>query len=255
MKKSDLIEKIKRRLGYPIVKIELDDMQITDHIDYARTKFIKWAVGQATQEYYFTQMLIGGQEDYDMPSGTISIIGYDISSTGGINTLFTMENYLYNAGMFNSVINGDSGYNLVSYHIARDFLDTIKRYTVDAYNFRYNQFTNILTINPVPPTGSSLTVSGVTYDSPGFILIRSYKTVGENADLYENLWVQDYVTALCKKTLGMIRRKFANFTSIGNTGIALDGDSLMSEADTAIEKLEEELRLEETFEGGEILIG
>jgi hypothetical protein len=62
--KQQLAQKIKRRLGWPMIKVEIDNTQIYDAIDYARDKFIKWAVGQATNEVFFTLALSGGQTIY-----------------------------------------------------------------------------------------------------------------------------------------------------------------------------------------------
>ncbi|MFW6046449.1 MAG: hypothetical protein ACOCP4_01515 [Candidatus Woesearchaeota archaeon] len=61
--------------------------------------------------------------------------------------------------------------------------------------------------------------------------------------------------ACAKETLGMIRRKFENFSSIGNEGINLDGESLISEGKEEKEKLEERLRNEEPHMGMPIIIG
>jgi hypothetical protein len=205
-------------------------------------------------------MLSAGQADYELPSGVTEVIGYDTRAAGSIHTLFTIENFLYNQGMYDQVLMRSSGsgqgYSLISYHIARDFLETVKRYIVDAYNFKYHKYTNILTISPTPPSGGQLTINGVVENTPGFILIRSYMVEGTDADIYSELWVLDYVTALCKVSLGRIRSKFANFTSVGsNTGLALDGDALLSEGQAELEKLGEELRNEQTHDGWGITIG
>jgi hypothetical protein len=257
-KKSDLIERIKRRLGYPTVKVELDVATIADHIDYARQRWIKWAVGNATQEFYFTVMLSAGQTMYPCPSNTTEIIGYSSETAGTIHTLFTMENYLYNQGMYDQLLmrGASSGYTLISYHIARDFLDTVKRYVVDAYSYIYHPYTNMIEIQPPPPSGGSIQMDDqLIYNTPGFILIRGYKAEGTEDDVYSSMWIVDFATAMCKLTLGRIRAKFASFTSIGNTGLALDGDQLISEGTADIEKLEEQLRMEEPHEGGWIIIG
>ena len=257
IKKSDLVERIKRNLGYPLVKIELDAAQINDAIDYTRARFIRWAAGQATQEYYFTLMLSAGVTMYDLPGRVVEVLGYNIASTGSIHTLFTIDNYLYNQGMYDMMFmrGGGSGYTLISYHIARDFLDTVRRYTVDAYNFKYHRYTNQLEIQPPPPSGGTVYVTGAGYSSPGYVLVRSYQIEGLDTDIYETMWVQDYATAYCKRTLGRIRSKFANFSGIGQTGISLDGDALISEATAEMEKLDEQLRLEESWEGYPIEIG
>jgi len=267
MTKKALAEKIKRRLGFPMVKVELDNSQIYDAIDYTRQKFIKWAVGQATQETYFTLMLSAGANIYDLPLGVVDVIGYGYSGiSSGINTLFTIENYLYNQGLYESLWNThNQGYSIVSYHIARDFLETVRKYTPDKYNYKYHPYTNQLEIHPAPPSGNSLVLQEGTFDSPGFILLRTYMIEGssiegwEAGDTDESFygldWIYDYATAECKILLGMIRRKFQNFASLGNTGVALDGDTLVTEGKEEKDRLEETLRLEENWTGYEIMIG
>lgn len=265
--KKALAEKIKRKFGFPVVKVELDNAQIYDAIDYSRQKFIKWAVGQATHEVYFTQLLSAGQNFYDMPLGITDIVGY--GSTGissGINTLFTMENYLYSQGYFDALWNtSNQGYTIVSYHIARDFLETVRKYTPDKYNWKYHPYSNQIEIHPAPLSGSSLVLQEGTVDSPGFILLRGYMIEGSSSDgwtagdsdedFYGLDWVFDYAYADCKERLGMIRRKFENFAAIGNTGVSLDGGDLMSEGLAEKEALLEKLQLEEVFDGYGIEIG
>jgi len=159
MTKSDLAEKIKRRLGAPMIKVEIDSSQLFDAIDYARSKFIKWAVGQATQETFITVMLSAGQYVYDLPIGVTEVVSYEDreGTYGDINTLFTIDNFLYNQGAFDMLLNttGDN-YSMISYHIARDFLETVQRYTPSTYNYKYHRYTNQLEIHPAPPSGSSL---------------------------------------------------------------------------------------------------
>jgi len=274
--KKQLAENIKRRLGYPMVKIELHPRQIEDAIDYARDKFIKWATGQATSETFLTMLLSAGQNFYDLPVGVTEVLSYDDKgSSWGINTLFTIDNYLYTRGVFDPVIWGSGGdYNLVSYHIARDFLNTLKMYTPSVYNWKYHRFTNQIEIHPPPPSGNSVSVTDqngvyVTADSPGYVLLRTYMMEGaqysntdrgwEPLESYENFytsdWIFDYALAECKIMLGRIRTKFAQFASIGNTGIALDGDALLSEGIEEKRELKETLQLEEVWDGLGISMG
>ncbi len=274
--KQQLAEKIKRRLGYPMVKVELHPRQISDAIDYARDKFIKWAIGQATQETWFTCILSAGQNFYDLPVGVTEVLAYeDKGSSYGINTLFTIDNFLYSRGVFDPVFwtSGDS-YTLISYHIALDFLTTLKKYTPSVYNWKYHRFENQLEIHPPPPSGNAVSVTDqygnlVTFDSPGYILLRTHMMEASQYhntdrgwtpnDSFENFytsdWIFDYALAECKIILGRIRTKFAQFASIGNTGIALDGDALLSEGIEEKRELKETLQLEETWEGYEIIMG
>ena len=90
-------------------------------------------------------------------------------------------------------------------------------------------------------------VEGSTYD--GWVNGES------DSNFYGEDWIFDYAFAQSMVILGRIRNKFANFASIGTVGIALDGDSLISEGNEKITSLEEKLQLEEAFEGYGILFG
>lgn len=260
--KEHLATLVRRRLGEPMVKTEIHDLQIFDNIDYTRKQYIKWAAGSATQEVFMTLALSGGVTMYNLPSNVTEVLGYSVQAMGSINTLFTVENYLYSMGMFDQLLmrGGGDGYTLVSYHIARQFLDTVHRYVVDAYNFHYHKYTNQLEIQPPPPSSGATTVvsSGGTMmlNTPGYILLRTYQLEGDAEDLYDLPWFLDYVTALCKISLGRVRSKFANYTAVGsNVGLALDGDTLLQEGIAEIEKLDERLRTEECLEGFDISLG
>ncbi|MFA5025404.1 MAG: hypothetical protein WC503_02785 [Candidatus Shapirobacteria bacterium] len=267
--KNDLIIRIKRRLGWPSIKLEVEDETISQHIDFAKKKFIRYAVGQATQEVFFTVMLSAGQYLYDMPDGVTEIVSYNMDSgnLGGINTLFTISNALYEQGMFGILDPAQTqGYNLISYHAALDFLETLKRYTPEEFNYKYLSSRNVLEVQPPPTSGYALNVGDYTYDSPGWLLVRAYmlkdSTHSEytddflNADLYNtSMWMEDYARALTKESLGLIRRKFASFSALGNQGTSLDGGDLLTEAKTEIEELEKSLREVETWEGGILFCG
>jgi len=262
MTRSELISLIKRNLGSPLIKIELVDDQIIDSINYARDRFIKRAIGNVVQEDYITMMLSGGQSVYDLPSTIREVVDYADGSGGGgmggkINTLFTIENYFFSQGMLSNL---SQPFDLVGYHVALDFLETLSRYTVSKYNWRYNRFKNQITLSPSPPTGSYMvtydaTGGEVLLDVSGYALLKVYKVETEIDDLYEEQTIQDYATALSMRKLGFIRRKYANTPAMGNQGMAMDGESLISEANTWIEQLEERIDAQEVFEGYNILIG
>jgi hypothetical protein len=151
-----------------------------------------------------------------------------------------------------------------------DFLETLSKYDPVSYNYKYHRYQNQLEIQPPPPSGNVLQFEqdGTTYtiDSPGWVLLRTFMMEGStnvpgwtagssDEDFYAGDWIFDYALAECKIMLGRIRSKFANFASIGNAGISMDGADLISEGKEEKQQLEETLRLEEVYEGYGILIG
>lgn len=279
--KGDLADLIRRRLGEPVVKVELTTQQIFDAIDYAKQKWVKWGVGNSIVETYFTTLLIAGQNFYDLPIGVVDVVDYDDHGADyGINTLFTIDNFLFSRGVYDPLIwTGGYAYSLLSYHLSIDFLKTVDRYTPSIYNYKYHKYTNQLEVHPFPPSGNVLSLEDengnpIDIDSPGFILLRSYMIEGSqyggmstnpqtstwkrgdsDEHFYTSDWLFDYALAECKIILGRIRSKFAQFNSIGNIGISLDGDALLQEGITDKEKLDETLRLEEGHEGYGIIYG
>lgn len=221
MTRTELKNKILRTLGCGMINVELTDDHLNDAINNARDKWITWAVGNATREVWFTLLLKAGQWVYDMPAGMTEIISYKdtmgsgchgVFEPGGINTLFSMNNYMYNQGVYDGLLNTGGSFGMIDFHIAKDFISTVDKYIPDRYNFTYHRHTNQLSISPVPECGNSLTVtrpapsaqdqwqnsdtgtfscSAVsenlteqTYDSPGFVLIHAYMMEGSMLPSY-----------------------------------------------------------------------
>jgi hypothetical protein len=192
MKRSELKNKIKRRLGWPMIKVELCDDQLNDNIDYSRNKFIKWAIGNATDIIYFTVQLVAGQKFYDMPKGVIDILEYDDdigsgSTGGGINSLFSVENYLYDSGIYDPL---KSSMGFLDYHLVLNFMEMRDRYIPDKYSWRYHSKSNQLEIIPTPEYGDNMsvrrvdpdtnTVKDYILDSPGYVLLKANVIEGTN---------------------------------------------------------------------------
>ncbi len=270
MTKEELKNRILRDLGHPMIKIELQDDHLEDSINDSVYEFKKFATGNATQEVYFTQLLSSGEYLYPLPTGVVSVVDYETDTqTTGINTLFTMENYMWNQGFLDAFRYSSSSTGMVSYHLALDFLNTLDRYTTSKYRYHYIPYRNELQITPTP-SGDDIEIirdDGTSFYSPGFVLLRAYMLTGASIGVenwseeewynfaYDESWVRKFAGTLAKEKLGYIRRKFENFTSIGNTGISLDGNDLISEAKEEKEALMEELKDEYAEEGWGIILG
>ncbi len=248
--KTELKTWIRRKLGEPMVKVELHDVQFDAIIDSAKSFHMKWALGGNAQETFITLSLENGKSVYELPQGITEIMKVFDSSTslGSANELFTLENYMLNAGL----LDGISGrpFSLLGYHATLIFLKELRRYMPPKFNWRYIRGNNTLKLYPAPNIS----------DHNKFILLDcymadQYEIEGYDEEdseyiekIYEDDWFQKYCLAEAKITLGLIRRKFANFNSIGNTGIQLDGDSLISEGSSEKEELERRLKDEEVWD-------
>lgn len=259
MDRLTFTEKIKRNLGHPYVKVELAPEHFQDAIDEMIGEYKIWAIENIVLETYITLPLSVGQNVYKIPENVQTVVSMDDRQRfGGINTLFTLDNYLYNKGIIDPFGWSKGGSTLLDYHIALDFIETIHNYFPSKFTYEFLPHMSSIKITPTP---------NITDISEGrIVLLRTFALMGTNTEssslsavdqeIFSRPWALKYATALCKIKLGYIRRKFSGgFQSLGNTGIDLDGDSLISEGKEEQERLLELLKLEENYHGMPILMG
>ena len=197
-----------------------------------------------------------------------------------------------------------SPYGYVDMYVARSTMQLVHNLRPDKYQWRYHKITNQIEFYPTPECGNTLTVTSPsgdvydtpsaaypctddyeteTFDSPGYVMIRSYMMEGATLPTYtpaisasndvdacsiypdvptqlsdylwSHPWIIQYATALSKQRLGLIRRKFANNSSLGGASISLDGDSMVSEGREDQMRLEEEVDTKWAYEGYGLTMG
>ena len=76
-----------------------------------------------------------------------------------------------------------------------------------------------------------------------YIIIEAYRKLdpATYTDVFNDLWLKRYVTQKFKQQWGSNLSKFAGVTMIG--GVSLNGMEIMSQAQTELERLESEIRM------------
>ena len=79
-----------------------------------------------------------------------------------------------------------------------------------------------------------------------YIVIDCYRKIDPTqfTDVYNDVWLKKYVTALIKKQWGQNLSKFEGIQLPG--GVTLQGRTILEDANTEIEKLEEQSNLLQT---------
>ena len=245
-----------RALGKPVIEINADDDQLEDRLDEALQYFAQYhydGIQRAYLKYQYTdadktRMTADSSESVTKNSVTttwkegnnfivvhesvISVINiFPFSNKSNMN-LFDVRyqmrlNDLYDFSS-TSVIN----YDVVLRHL--DFLDHI---LVGEKPIRFNQHDNRLYID-----------MDWTHDLQvgEYIVIEAYRKMDPtvHTDVFNDIFLKRYVTALFKKQWGANLSKFDGVAMIG--GVTLNGRQIYSEALQDIEKLEQEIR--STFE-------
>ena len=154
----------------------------------------------------------------------MSVVGFEEGSTTGVNTLFTIEQTLAQQTYFSYAM-GQYGFDLVSWHVVKEWLDTREKILTIKQQYEFNPHTQYLRLYPEPDI-TNLRMYGV---------VSCYLEQPIEYIIHEQ-WIYQYALALCKITLGRIRGKYGGAALFG--GGQLD-TSVLQEGLAEKERLEE----------------
>ena len=246
--KAELKEYALRRLGKPVLEVNVSDDQVDDALDYTIEMF---------QEFHYS-----GSEKvflkHQFSQAEIDAFRTNTTETVGSNEFFTQNNYITVPDHVTSV-NGifsfqdkgtqnmfDIRYQLrlndlfdftstqfYHYFMIQTHLETINFLLEGMKPTRYNQVNNRLYIDMD-------VLSDIREDE--YIIIDCVRALDPAnwSKIYGTMWVKDYATALIKKYWGTNLTKFQNVQLPG--GVTLNGEKIYSDAVEELQALEEKLR-------------
>ena len=250
--RQTLISYAKRALGHPVIEINVDDDQVDDRVDEAIQYYQQYhydGIKRVYLKYQYTQadktrILSDTSEGVTKNSVTTtwktgngyiivpdSIVGvqniFPFSSKGSLN-LFDVRYQLRPNDLYDF-----SSTSVVNYDIVMRQLDFLDHILVGEKPLRFNQHDNKLHIDM--DWGSDLQVGE-------YLVIDAYRKLDPDTytDVYDDIWLKRYTTALVKKQWGANLSKFNGVAMIG--GVTLNGQQIYSEALQDVEKLETEIR-------------
>ena len=245
-----------RALGKPVIEINVDDDQLEDRLDEALQYFAQYhydGIRRTYLKYQYTEAdktrLTGnssesatknsvttswteGNNFLVVPDSVISVINiFPFSNKSNMN-LFDVRYQLRLNDLYDFSSTSVINYDIVLRHL--DFLDHI---LVGEKPLRFNQHDNRLYVDM--DWTNDLAVGE-------YLVIEAYRKLDPDThtDVYNDIFLKRYVTALFKKQWGANLSKFDGVAMIG--GVTLNGRQIYSEALQDIEKLETEIR--STFE-------
>ena len=241
-----------RALGKPVIEINVDDDQLEDRIDEALQYYAQYhydGIRRTYLKYQYTQAdkdrILGnssetatknsvsttwseGNNFLIVPETVVSVINiFPFSDKGNLN-LFDVRYQLRLNDLYDFSSTSIINYDLVLRHL--DFLDHI---LVGEKPLRFNQHDNRLYIDM--DWSEDLQVGE-------YLVIEAYRKLDPTVytDVFNDIFLKRYVTALFKKQWGANLSKFDGVAMIG--GVSLNGQQIFSEALQEIEKLEQEIR-------------
>jgi len=228
--KAEFKEYCLRKLGKPVIEINVDDDQIDDRIDEALRYYWDYHFDGTEKIYYKHQVT---QQDIDnqyitLPEniiGAVSIFNVDDPSIANADIF----NLRYQIAL--NDIHTLTSVSMVPYYMAMEKLALISEMLVGKAPIRYTRHSNKLHID--------FNWSRVNVGE--FLLVEAYEILDPAVytDVWNDRWLQNYATAKIKANWGANISKYSGMQLPG--GVTFNGDRILDDANAEIAKMEEEM--------------
>ena len=231
--RQGLIDYCLRRLGSPVTEINVDDEQVSDRIDDAIEFF---------QEYHFD-----GVEKV--------FLKHEIKQVDINNEYLTVEDAVISVLRVLPIPNFNAfqtGFFNEEYQLRLNDLENFQSSTMINWAMSQTNFSLVENLFGVQPTLMFNRKQNKIYLETDWankfkvgtiLIIEAYRILdpATYTEVYNDMFLKKYATALIKQQWGSNLKKFTGVTLPG--GITLDGQTIFTEATEEITKIEEEMNM------------
>lgn len=230
-----LVQYALRKLGAPVISINIDDDQVDDRIDDALNMFTEYHIDATNKAYVamnVTSNVLANQCFMMDPSiinvtRIFPILGTVSGSNGPQNFNIFDLNYQLRLNELYDFTSADYVY----FELAQQHIRTLELLFIGEPPIRFNRYDGRLFIDGL----KQLAIPG------SLVIAECYQILPENNLLFWNdVWLKAYATCLIKKQWGENLKKFGEVPLVG--GVKLNGQQIWNEADIEQDKLEVKLR-------------
>ena len=254
--KSTLKEHCLRSLGKPVIDVNVDPDQCDDRIDDALQYFAEYHM-DGVERMYLKYKMTSDQITRAKTNATTSVTD-SVDNTGGAYAWLEQKVWLplpspvisvlrifpisdqVSSGMFDlkyqmrlNDLWDFTSTTMINYSMLHQHLDLIDHLLTGEVPIRFNQHRNRIYLDMEWKN---------TITSGQYFIIECYRKLDPTTytDIYDDIYLKRYATALIKKQWGANLSKFGGVTMLG--GVTMNGETLYTQA------LEEQNRLEEQIQ-------
>ena len=220
-----------RRLGAPVIEINVEENQIEDRIDDAFQFYREYhydAVEMVYLKHQFTAEDINNQyiSVPDTVVGVNRILPFSNKSDG--TNIFSIRYQILINDLYSLMST-----NIIYYYQVKSELELINQILVGIKPIRFNRHMNRLYIDM--DWGADATVGD-------FIIVECYRILDPETyrDVYNDMFLKRYCTALIKRQWGENLKKFNGVQLPG--GVTINADQIYQDALTEITQIESEMQ-------------
>ena len=237
--RQGLIDYCLRRLGEPVIEINVDEDQIEDKVDDALQVYQEFHHDATMRVYYEHQLTADDitNKYITLPSNILYVTKmFPVSSTIINSSNFFSFNYQFAMSDYHNLADVGTG-GLAYYEQMRQYMELIDMKINGLPLITFSRRANRLYM-------WSDIEDGVLSEGQ-YVALEVYQTVDptQHTSVYNDMFVKDFTTALIKEQWGMNMSKFEGMQLPG--GVTISGRQILEDAKTEIQELRERMRLEQ----------
>ena len=227
--RSEFKEFCLRKLGKPVIEINVDDDQVDDRVDEALLYFADYHFDGTEKTYYkykVTQQDITNKY-ITIPDNIIGVVNlFPIGQGLNTNNLFNIRYQIALNDLYTL-----TSVSMVPYYMALQHVQFLEQFLVGQQPIRYNRHINKLYID----------MDWTIVNVDDYIIVEAYQVV--QPDVYTKTWgdrwLARYATCLIKQQWGSNLKKYQGMQLPG--GLTFNGQQIYDEATQEREELEHEM--------------
>jgi hypothetical protein len=220
-----------RRLGAPVIEINVDDDQVEDRIDDA-FQFYREYHFDAVEKIYLKHQIT--QQDITNQYITVSnlVVGVErilpFSNRSDGTNIFSINYQILLNDLYSLMST-----NLIYYYQVKQELELINQILVGTKPIRFNRHMNRLYMD------MDWTADAIAGD---YVVVECYRILDPDTyrDVYNDMFLKRYCTALIKRQWGENLKKFAGVQLPG--GVTINADQIYQDAIAEITQIEGEMQ-------------
>jgi hypothetical protein len=235
--RQGLIDHCLRRLGFPVIEINVDEDQIDDKVDDCLQLYQEYHDDAIAKTYYTYQMT---QTDLDNEYIELELDVLYVSRVLPITSSYAASRSMFDVKyqlMLNDMAQmGSYIGDLAYYEQMQQYVSLLDTLLTGAPQVNFRRHQNRLR------WFSDMNDNDIT--AGDYIVIELYRTLNPetHTSIYNDMFVKNYTTQLIKQQWGTNLSKFEGMQLPG--GITLNGRQMYDDATAEIEKIKENMRLE-----------
>lgn len=236
--RQELIDYALRKLGAPVIEINVDADQLEDRVDEALQVYQDFHSDAVKRVYLKVQVTATDitNEYLDLSNGGTGGITDSIVHLKRVmqfnehsaNNMFGIEYQMHLHDIFD--LRSASGGGLTNYVMTKQFLNFMDKIIDGEEHFRFNRHEKNLYIDKR---------WGTDILENDYIIVEAFVVVNAAAT-FNDMWLKKYVAQLIKQQWGLNLKKFEGMQLPG--GVTVNAQQIYDEATGDIEQLMEELR-------------